>query len=322
MNFTLDQPELIKKCYDKHGVVIIDNVLSQDEIKETIIEIENIISEHHMANKSKFTFDDITAYPNITKFNNHGVIGKDPLFTKQLLKNRLNSNVQRAYEIVYDIPKEKLLAQHDRVAWMRPTIGPNSEDWKMYRTPKQSLHIDIDPKGYFDSKFRGNVDKFLKGLTYTNLQDFIRENNAKNITMGLQLQGVLNLFDNDDLDGGFHCALGGHTMLKEWFDQAFSFLPEANPNGRYIFTQNNVDSMFANTVRMPCKAGSLIIFDACIPHGTRPNYSSSNRLIQFLRYMPKSVLAKETLLKRKNALVKIFKENDFVPTVEEIITAF
>ena len=38
--------------------------------------------------------------------------------------------------------------------------------------------------------------------------------------MGLQLQGVLNLMDNDEDDGGFHAVSGGHHKLKEWFNEA------------------------------------------------------------------------------------------------------
>ena len=69
--------------------------------------------------------------------------------------------------------------------------------------------------------------------------------------------------------------------------------------------------------RIPCPPGTLIIFDATLPHGTKSNYSSKSRMIQFMRYIPKSTLPKKSFIKRNNALKKICDECSFEPTVDE-----
>ena len=315
--YDLSDEEQIRECFDKYGIVAIRDVLSKNEIEDSIKDIENII---RATNKPDFSFDNPDTYEDVrNSVNAHGVIGKTPLFTKQLLHNRLHPNVVKAYKILYGEEVGPLLCQHDRVAWMRPTIGPNYEDWAKFRTPfiKPGIHLDVDPVGYYEPNYETEVLKFLNSLDYSDLRDFLHENNSKHISMGLQLQGVLNLIDNDDEDGGFHCVLGGHKHLEEWFNNAKKFLDSPKPNGRYNFTENKTDRVFGSdypTTRIPCPAGTLIIFDATLPHGTKPNMSQNNRMIQFSRYMPKSAFNPNTLKKRANAINKICKDVSFVPS--------
>jgi len=69
------------------------------------------------------------------------------------------------------------------------------------------------------------------------------------------------------------------------------------PNGRYIFSNNHRDDSkliaLGQVLRMPCPAGSMICFDATLPHGTLPNFSDRIRVIQFLRYLPESVIVNQ-----------------------------
>jgi len=153
-------------------------------------------------------------------------------------------------------------------------------------------------------------------LEYKELRDFVHENNAKNIKMGRQVQGILNLFDNNIEDGGFHCVMGGHKTLQKWYEMNKDKFKNPIENGRYFFTV--YDKMYSQTERIPCPAGTLILFDVTLPHGGKPNYSNKNRMIQFLRYVPKNIFNKETLRKRQNKLKKIFKKIDFIPTKEEM----
>merc|ERR1712192_100860 len=125
-----------------------------------------------------------------------------------------------------------------------------------------------------------------EGGNYDNLDGFVRENNGRHESMGRTVQGVLNVFDNAEEDGGFQCVPGffGNT-LKDWAASHPS-LPAAEPNGRYNLGSSGPDSKLgAEAVRVPCPAGTLILFDATLPHGTRPNISSNNRAILFLRYV-------------------------------------
>lgn len=299
----------IKQCLDENGVVGIKDVLNQQEINDSVQEIELLVQHECKSNKFKFN-DPNTYYLSDQIMNSYGVLGKQPLFTKQLTANRYNPNILKSYSIAYDMEPNKIFPHHDRVGWLRPTIGPNYEDWSKYKIPfsKPGLHLDVDPIGYFEESNAGLVDKFINNLEYKSVDDFIKENNAKNITMGTHYQGILNLFDNDDQDGGFHCVLGGHKIIKNWYEDVKKLLPKTELVGRYIFKSTSaIDMKYfdCETTRIPCPAGTLIIFDAVLPHGTKPNHSQNSRLIQFLKYTPINIFNDKTFKKRSKALDKL-----------------
>ena len=63
--------------------------------------------------------------------------------------------------------------------------------------------------------------------------------------------------------------------------------------------------------------GTLIIFDATVPHGTQPNASSNSRLILFLRYLTAPQLPAEAWRKRNAALRSIARRVGFEPDERE-----
>lgn len=312
--------------YNEFGVVAITSILSPIEIYNTVIEIEELIKKN---SNQHFSFYEPSTYNTVDNYvsKNYGVIGKTALFSNYIMKNRLHPNVRKAYSIVYDYPEEELTPCYDRASWMRPTIGTNGEDWRMYETPT-NIHLDISPTGYFTKNYDITVKQFLSTLNYQDAGDFIAENNAKHFTMGRHVQGVLNLFNNDEEDGGFHCYPTGHNILKDWYEQVKTRLPLPEPNGKYVFNEKQpTDKLFFNTERIPCPAGTLILFDATLPHGTKSNKSNKNRLIQFIRYIPKNTFEPKNFKNRCNAIMKncneIDKENKnsklrFIPTDEEL----
>ncbi|QKF94656.1 phytanoyl-CoA dioxygenase [Fadolivirus algeromassiliense] len=316
----LSNPTLIKELFNKYGVVGVTDVLSQEECEETIHDIENIVKLE--TGNNLFSINNINTYDLASScLNRYGSVGKRALFTKTLLKNRTHKNVRKAYSIVYGLDESELVCQHDRVGWMRPTIADDGSLLEKYNTHynKPGLHLDIDPKGYYDPSYRNAVDNFLSSLNYIDTSEFISENGAKNITMGLQLQGVLNLFDNQEDDGGFQCIPGGHNELKNWYEESKNYFKNPVPNGNYFYNlERKEDRKYsANATRIPCPAGTLIIFDATLPHGTKPNHSNKNRMIQYIRYMPKSSFPKNVYKKRNSIIEKICKEVNFDPLDEE-----
>jgi len=100
----------------------------------------------------------------------------------------------------------------------------------------------------------------LNGLTYEHLNDFIVENNEIGVMADNQLhcQGLLNLVDNKEDDGGFHLVPGFKHHYVDWVQanrkrllssygkfQAFVILPESEP-----FQQH--------ALRITCRAGSMV----------------------------------------------------------------
>ena len=167
------------------------------------------------------------------------------------------------------------------------------------------LHLDIDPTCYIgDKTCYSMVDSFLNDLTYTNPRDFIAENNVKHHSMGRHIQGVINLIDNREQDGGFQCVpmSDPSNWLKKWWLTKGDHKP--NANGRYIFTKEDSKKLkgLLTPQRVPCKAGTLILVDASLPHGTKPNKSSRFRAIQFMRYVPQSIFSAKTLALRSKKI--------------------
>lgn len=145
----------------------------------------------------------------------------------------------------------------------------------------------------------------------------MNENNVKNIKMGRHCQGVLNLCDNYETNGGFQFVPGGYELTKDWFEENRHRLEPANPNGRYFFDKRNWQ--FAVPQRLPCPAGTLIIFDAALPHGTKPNETANNRIVQFLRFVPKSIFTEKTLKRRQALIKRLCKENNVKLDETEVV---
>lgn len=310
----LTNPTLIKQIFNQYGVVAITDVLSIDECQETIDDVEKIIKKE--TGDNTFSFNDPNTYDSADRcMNRYGTIGKYPLFSQTLLRNRTHPNVAKAFEIVYN--NDNLVTQHDRIGWMRPTIATDGTLMEKYATPFDGvgLHLDVNPKGYFDPKYKSEVDKFLSNIPYKEPSDMLAEYGAKNITMGLQLQSVLNLIDNDEEDGGFQCVLGGHHKIHQWYDKAKEYMKEQLPNGNYIFNIARAPDreLIEDSVRVPCPAGTLIIFDLTLPHGTKPNHSQKNRMVQFIRYMPRTTLPKACYKKRNTLVNKMCQKVNFEP---------
>jgi len=136
--------------------------------------------------------------------------------------------------------------------------------------------------------------------------------------MGRTAQGVLNLYDNAEEDGGFQCVPGMFgPSLQHWVAN-HPGLPIAEPNGKYELKGFGYDThMGARAVRVPSPAGTLILFDATLPHGTRPNVSSKSRAIVFLRYITSDELPSSAWRNRNAALRRVVEKVGFRPTDEQ-----
>jgi hypothetical protein len=295
--------EEIKKCFNDNGVVVISDVLTKDECKTTWDEVGSQMT----ALNNKFDITKFSTYEHAPLINRHGLYSRHPIFSPQLIKNRTNPNLQRAFELLYG--HNKLMASHDRVGLMRPTQVKNHEhpEWENFFS-YPGLHLDLDLVGYYQEHSR--ITDTLNSLTYSSMRDFVRENNIRTSSMGVSVQGVLNILPNRFEDGGFHCAVGAHKHLDTWWDKLSKTDYKLPEGGQYIFNLDKpLDKELIKDppVRIPCEAGSLILFDAKLPHGTQPNKSSKPRLAQFIRMLPKDIFDTRTLSNRDKALRKQYK---------------
>jgi len=300
----IEDPRAVRDCFERYGVVGVTGVLSAEECEDLIGRgLEPLLPEGcRLCDPATHGLAD-------GALNAYGVLGKTAVFSPAICTARLHPNVVAAYVAVHG--HSDVVAGHDRAAWMRPTALNAAWD-----TPFSwpGLHLDISPASYFGPDCcRAATDEFLRGVDYDRGQ-FVGENNAKHHSMGRSVQGVLNLLDNSLEDGGFQCVPGtfGERLKRCWVDGAR--LPPAEANGRYVFARTGADAELGKRARrVPCPAGTLILFDATLPHGTRPNRSVRSRAILFLRYITPDELPPEAWQRRNAALRRIVDRVGFEP---------
>jgi hypothetical protein len=130
------------------------------------------------------------------------------------------------------------------------------------------------------------------------------------------LAAVINLLDNREIDGGFHCAPGFPSVFDDW--RAEHKWQNAKEVGSYNFNINDKNDMkylgkFPST-RISAAAGTLIIWNQKMPHGSRPNESDRPRCAQFVKVFPRLLFTKSRLECRRKVLTRLFKEAKFRPS--------
>jgi ectoine hydroxylase-related dioxygenase (phytanoyl-CoA dioxygenase family) len=139
---------------------------------------------------------------------------------------------------------------------MTPTIFDNTEFPELRTEP--FLHLDCNP-------INGTID--VGGFHKTKTTDIDLENE-------LVVQGLLALTDATEEDGGFHCVPCSHLFAKSWVNlTGMQNVPKYDPLWNHI-------------VRVPLRAGSLLIWNNLLFHGNFPNYSHQWRMVQYLRMLP------------------------------------
>jgi hypothetical protein len=306
--FTLDEVQPIRDHFRTHGFVAVRGILSEEECLETLEDVNRQMRRAEPA----FDLFVTDTYGHAPVNPNYGVFSRTPIFSARFLNNRQHPNVHRAFALLYD--DTDLLVSHDRCALYRPTrnvkVGGKTADrpeWKTEFT-YPGVHLDCNPGVYH------RPDKVLparEALTYADLQDWVSENNAYCVADGLQIQAVLNLEDNRDEDGGFHCVPGFHHSFEDWLKGFPS--ADDSPGGLYRFSSasRNDTRFVTETVRVPAPAGSLILWEQRLAHGTRPNDSDRARCIQFLKMFPRRIVSRERSRARQRALAAIFRERGF-----------
>jgi len=112
------------------------------------------------------------------------------------------------------------------------------------------------------------------------------------------VQGVLNIRDAPSAIGGFHCVPGFHNHMSTWVQQV------AKEEHMTTVQVPHDDPLRKHVVKVPVRAGVLIIFDTRLPHGSHPNTLSSSedfRMVQYTTMMPVGYPDDEAVLHSRHA---------------------
>ena len=174
-------------------------VLNHEECAKTRGEIYSQLEQNHAG----FSLDDRSTW-SLLSSKTYGLPPTQAIFTPQLLSNRQNPKVVAAYRAVLE--DDAILMSQDRWCAYRPSAA--NPEWQT----RGNLHLDVQPWGYLGGET--NIEQ----LQYVDLVDFVTEINAANRATGPHVQGVLNLLDNRDADGGTQLVPGFHNVFDAWLE--------------------------------------------------------------------------------------------------------
>jgi len=245
----------------------------------------------------------------------HGMISKAPVFTTAALQNRQNQKLHKLFSLL--LGTDNILVNNDRYGFFRPTkqvpIGTNVVDKPQWKT-SSNLHMDMDPWG-FVNKAENKSEQVLSSLEYgdAHLNHFIFENNQISYDRhnGIHLQGVINILENFEDDGGFHMVPGFKHYFEEWLklNNNKDIISLSRQRNSYIFDEKDPIQNFS--IRIPMRAGSLVVWDQRSPHGARANNSSRLRCAQFVKMSPAEPMDQKRSLARASTLLSMIKSAGF-----------
>ncbi|CAF1365520.1 unnamed protein product, partial [Adineta ricciae] len=242
-----------------------------------------------------------------TGITNEGIIGHASLWTRQILLNRQSAALHAAYAAI--LGTEDLLVNHDRYGMFRPT-----RDYPQCST-RTNLHLDMNPWAYIEDQDNSYQIRFLGKMRYRNDDCWIEENNEPGCAKigELHVQGLVNLADNLEEDGGFWLVPGFHRYMAQWAQEHPSLRKKFGRNSRFlVFDKDYVPDMYAVACHVSTRAGSAILWDQRTMHGSRANDSRRPRLAQFFKMFPRqnpSMTPERAEYRREGILSKLKKVN-------------
>jgi len=131
-----------------------------------------------------------------------GIIGEHITWTRRSLINRMSPVLHKVFSAL--LGESDLLVSHDRYGFFRPAAHHPT-----YATDR-NLHFDCNPWTKFGiavdnqgARVSAQDERAADAAPYEDEGDFIREGNYAG-TAGIQ--AMINLIDNREEDGGFHCV--------------------------------------------------------------------------------------------------------------------
>lgn len=258
-SFTAEHEEEARNFFEKFGFVVLSDVLSDEEISDTL---DVIFGENSELDK-----DDISTWEAFfakQRFAFAGIIGSGSTLSISELENRQHPKVHRAFATI--LGTERLVVDHDRLGAMRPTILPDGTEKPEWRTKARWLHLDCNP-------VRGKAS----------IGSFSDDGSLIDFDQTLIIQGLITLTDARVEDGGFHCVPGSHKFSTEWARRR----DKEQIGQRDMQVNANVDpEIHAMIQKIPIRRGCLLLWTSLLFHGNHPNHSDQWRCVQYIRMLP------------------------------------
>eukprot|EP01127_Copromyxa_protea_P020359 TRINITY_DN6814_c0_g1_i1.p1 TRINITY_DN6814_c0_g1~~TRINITY_DN6814_c0_g1_i1.p1 ORF type:complete len:439 (-),score=59.50 TRINITY_DN6814_c0_g1_i1:10-1326(-) len=316
-SFAVGEAKEILKFFEEYGFVVVKDILTPLECEATIDEAFHTLSTN---SGGAFQRDDPSTWDQwpSTGMSKYGQISRAPVFTPQAMMNRQNPRLHEAFSLFWnrgnpEVEIPDLLVSHDRLCIYRPTKDVLFPDGSIrnlarYKIP-YNIHLDINPTQHAaeDATVIKERWEALKYGQRTN--HFITENNIGHHTYHC-LQGVLNLADNLEEDGGFVCVPGWTKHYATWLEKNTDYLASIDTPS-VQFDSSHWLNKYARRISM--RAGSIVIFDSRTAHGAGPNNSSHIRCAQFIKMFAVTEFNSCILQARKATIEQQMRINNFLP---------
>ncbi|CAF3232140.1 unnamed protein product [Rotaria socialis] len=302
--------------FEKYGFVVIANVYTPEQCNDTISDIWNVIESfvrQPVRNDEQLWTPEIWSRTGIV---HEGIIGGASLWTRQILLNRQTPALHTAFASV--LGTENLLVNQDRYGMFRPAKKHPE------RSTTTNLHLDMNPWLYIDDDDNSHQLEILSKLRYKSDIDWITENNEPGCAKvdELHVQGLVNLADNLEEDGGFWLVPGFHKYLPQWAADHREMLNIYGHYNQFIMIgRKYIPELYDAACHISSRAGSAILWDQRTMHGSRANCSARPRYAQFFKMFPVDhpAMTPERAEKRSKAImvklqaVNIDPETDITP---------
>eukprot|EP00977_Amphora_coffeiformis_P008158 scaffold1827_cov167-Amphora_coffeaeformis.AAC.6 len=295
---------LAQKFFDEYGFVIFRDVISRDECTDLINDMVVLLQE-----RCPDTVDPNNPRSWATALSHFGCPkGVNALFRPSLLRLRQNSNVNRSFATV--LGTDQLVVSHDR--WLLHRPPPSTSQ----ALTKRNLHLDMNPWEFHgDEAARTSILNRLSKLSYgTNDRAFIAENNDVHQSFMPCVQAIVNLRDIDSVEcGGTILVPGSHRTLASWMKQKF---PSPSSVGPMQFKLSHADPLWSLVQHLTLRAGSMIVWDQRVFHGSTPNLSCDTRAGIPIKAFPARLLEDDHMRARERALAieRAMQEVNFEPS--------
>jgi ectoine hydroxylase-related dioxygenase (phytanoyl-CoA dioxygenase family) len=122
----------------------------------------------------------------------------------------------------------------------------------------------------------------------------------------VQQREILTKLNNLEEDGGFWLVPGFHKYLAQWTSEHQTLRDMYGPYCRFnVFRERDFPELYAAACHISSRAGSAILWDQRVMHGSRANSSLRPRFAQLFKMFPAEhfTMTPERAEHRRNAIL-------------------
>jgi len=301
-SFGVDQEKEFVQFFKSYGFVVVNNILSPEDIEETVTEVWKEIKRMSVDNVER---EDPNTWTQNWPSIGVGILGNDVADGPVAWKNRQNPNLYKVFSSL--LGTEFVVSSVDRYGMMRPTKNIpfkkgkkiKKKDMPTWLTQDKWFHWDLNPWKWTHVGWDEAKKEEEKALTTEQRAEawkdphraatmLICENNDNSDFHGFdKVQGLVALEDSREDSGGFQTVPAFHLFLPQWSKQTprystADFVP-CPPD----------DALVKHATRISMRKGSVVVWSSRMPHCNYPNSSERFRACQYIKMFPMAVMPKE-----------------------------